>query len=270
MVNITLVGCGHYARDIVYPIYAKHPMCKVKATISPNSILPGQGAMCFKSVKEWVDVFGAPNEDDVFDMCVFAGVLNPLIQELCDVGARKFILPKPIADIVTRLMGTHYLKAKYGADMLVASQYWYDSELYSTIKSNHDILMILMEQEFDNKKYNAFNSFLPHALQICHSAGCGLGARPVISADFKSIRILGGNLRPVEIGIRSDSKESRRVVSAGRAFVDLLNRHTPFENMIDSMIRHFAGEAVPVLDVYGYRPIAIQYLELVRQAGYYI
>ena len=267
-INVTLVGAGHYARDLAYPLYSKNPRCNVKATISPHSSIPG--VPVFKSVQEWEDCYGRAKEDDVFDMCVFADAINPLLFAIAEIGGKKFVLPKPISEDVTDLLRLFSLRDKYNAEIYVASQWFYENEIYEKSKWERGIVKIIFEESFENDNYGAFNSFLPHALQMCHSMyieGFGKTYFPNRPSK-KRFEIWTGIVRPVIIEINLGCHRKTRTIRIGKTEYNLLGRHEPFTIMIDSMVKGFCGEPVIIQTLDNYYPIAKQYLDIKKNAGF--
>jgi len=236
--NVTLVGAGHYARDLIYPKYKASDKWNVKATISPHSSIPGVPA--FKTIEEWYNAFGNPEGYDVFDLCVFAEEILYLIDDFWPAGAIKFILPKPIADDREDLNEIIEITRKNNLSVVVASQFWYDRELIEKVEEAETIEFEFGEKK-DNPKYNKWNTFLPHALQIACKRNEPFKWYVPDNRPFDSFRILRIN---------------------GKEEIDLRNRGDLLAVMVDGFYNYFMGYDGAAQSLREYLPIARRYLEI--------
>ena len=76
--DVTIVGAGHYARNLIGPKYLKSQYAQLKAVLSPSvseeTVLRSalSGVPLFRNSSEWVETNGVATIDDVFDLCVHA------------------------------------------------------------------------------------------------------------------------------------------------------------------------------------------------------
>ena len=98
MINITIVGAGSYGSKIAEK-YQKFSDVSIKAVVShsrPKSA-PLSEISLVSSATEWKKKFKIPGENDVFDICVHQNILVDVLKDFVKIGAKNFILPKPIA-----------------------------------------------------------------------------------------------------------------------------------------------------------------------------
>lgn len=232
--NVTLVGAGHYARDLIYPKYKAHPGWNVKATISPHSSIPGVRA--FVSVAEWESCYGTAKADDVFDLCLFPYLLPAMVRIVGAIGVEKIILPKPIAEDVDSLSRLCQAIADFGIKAVVASQWCYDIELRRKLYGENKVRFVF-SQRFKSKQQDLVNAFLPHAMQLCRYT------RGDIKIDFK----------------RGPEKIRKVRINKGRS-IDLVKRGDLLKDMVDDFYQHFAHGRSCGLSLHNYLPVAQMYL----------
>lgn len=182
--NVTVVGAGHYARNIVGPKYAARPQCRLRAVISPRMGLAELANTSLgnlplvRSPAEWKTRFGVPSSDDLFDLCVHVDSILPSVEQLLDIGASKFVLPKPIATRADDLHTLERLVATSGVWATVASQ-WHYSEVTRSLRTaahaagSLTTVSAVFSQNFTQHqlmRYSPATALLPHMLQILHTA----------------------------------------------------------------------------------------------------
>ncbi len=176
MVNITIVGAGAYGERITTK-YKKFETAQVKAVISrtkPKSSV-FSGVPFFISAIAWKNQFGAPGNKDVFDICVHHYLLISLLEDFIAIGAKNFILPKPIALNKKELLKIQNLVSRHKLKILVASQWHYSSlvgEVVDFVKKNKkeiSSVKIVFSRSFEGARKKILTpktAFLPHILQI--------------------------------------------------------------------------------------------------------
>ncbi|MBI4010659.1 MAG: hypothetical protein HY361_05790, partial [Candidatus Aenigmarchaeota archaeon] len=101
LVYVTIVGAGHYGKDLVAPKYKNNKFCKIKAVISPHvkrEVLSKSALATvplYRTVDEWYGNTGSVLPTHVFDLCVHYDALRDLVVKLVKIGARNFVFPKP-------------------------------------------------------------------------------------------------------------------------------------------------------------------------------
>lgn len=198
MVHVTIVGAGIYGSRIAEK-YKRFNNVKIRAVIShskPKSEV-FLGIPFKKSATGWANNFGTPDQNDVFDICVHQNILIRILNEFVNIGAKNFILPKPIALNKKELDSIQKLISQYDLKVVVASQ-WHYSELVKRVgeflkknKNRVSQVDMVFSRPFNSARKNIYNSktaFLPHIIQILQ--------------DLKLIR---DNSHPI-IGCVSDEK----------------------------------------------------------------
>lgn len=176
MINITVVGAGvHGARMALK--YGNLEDARVRAVVSPHApALPAFAEVpFFVSASAWKRKFGKPATTDVFDLCVHQVFLISVLKEFVKIGAKSFVLPKPIALTHDELSEIKKLAQKHALDIVVASQ-WYDAMLVEKIaafvrkhKKSVASVAITFSRPADaarTTKYSPHTMLLPHMLQI--------------------------------------------------------------------------------------------------------
>jgi DNA-directed RNA polymerase subunit RPC12/RpoP len=184
VIQITIVGAGHYARSIVARKYAECPRCSLRAVITPRvtSVLlretPLGGLPLARTATEWRSQFATPGDHDLFDLCVHPAVLLPALRSLVEIGARLFVLPKPLATTQQQLDSITALVHGCGARVAVASQ-WHYSRVTAAVREAAATLTSPLRIEMDFSQqfapsqlahYTPKTALLPHMLQILHTA----------------------------------------------------------------------------------------------------
>ena len=179
MIQITIAGAGYYGTQIAQK-YKKFQQIKLKAVVSKNKIIEKNAGTFldvpfFISAKMWKNQFGIPTKLDVFDLCVHQNILLKLLGEFIDIGAKNFILPKPLVLTGKELDLLQHLVIKHDLNIVVSSQWHYSSiikEIQDFVKKNRSKIShvdINFSRSFTQdrvQKYTAMSAFLPHMLQI--------------------------------------------------------------------------------------------------------
>jgi hypothetical protein len=230
MINITIVGAGAFG-GMMADKYGKSKMARLKAVVSPHK--PDSGRFpdmpYFDSAAGWRRNFGKPGSGDVFDLCVHADVLINVLKEFVAIGAKNFILPKPVVLNRKDLGEIEKLEAENGLKMLVSSQ-WYYSEISRRIgkfiKDNRGRISrvdVGFSRSFEPSRkgrYTAITAFLPHIVQMLVDHGLVSKKTPLViqnvSDDLLKMRYMSGK---TAINVVSDlSSEKRREIM--RVFLD--------------------------------------------------
>lgn len=182
---ITIVGAGQYGRNLVAPKYKKMPYIELKSIISPTirkqdldksalTNLP-----IYKSATEW-KYNQALSSQDVFDLAVHCHILPKVVEELANIGAKKFIFPKPMAITKQQLNQLTKLKADFNLNIAIASQWHYSNltkRLKQLVRKNRKKitkLECIFAQNYEPtrlKKYTPTTALLPHILEVLYSIG---------------------------------------------------------------------------------------------------
>ena len=187
-IDITIVGAGHYGRELITPLYKKNKRCSLKAVISPTiekEVLKGselEYLPLFRNIIEWRETMGESTISDLFDLSVHPHLLPGLVEELAAIGAKNFVFPKPVARNGEDLKKLSALKRQYGLCIVVASQWHYSEvttklkELIEKISKESVITKIYFDwsQSMSRRQLNIYtpaSALLPHMLQIIHSIG---------------------------------------------------------------------------------------------------
>lgn len=290
--NITIVGAGHYGRNLIAPIYASLPRVRFQAIISPHirsetlEKTPLAGVPILRSFKEWRRLFGTPTHEDVFDLCVHHPILPELLKKLSEIGGTRCILPKPVAIMQRNWDVINQISKKHALQCAVASQ-WYYARLtktlaaaYKTLAQKTPVRRIAMEcsQEFTPTQlmhYSPISGFLPHMLQILSSIGIPLAALGERTATRKNLRYEIKYGRPVPISMVTDMGPRPHAAQKVRTVRVFTKKNVPAleanfykieENILLTMTKKilvaFAEETVPfaenreVLSLENYGPIA--------------
>ncbi len=184
MIQVSIVGVGHYARSIVARKYRECVGCRLKGLISPNaeqSVLDGTalaGLPLARTAEEWARIHGPPGDSDVFDLCVHPDAIMQALPPLASLGARRFVLPKPLATSRTELSAIVEFVAAERLVVAVASQ-WHYSSVTAAVRDAVAAMPrpLRVEAEFSQpftpqqlKSYTPYTALLPHILQILHSS----------------------------------------------------------------------------------------------------
>ena len=301
MIRVTIVGAGHYARSIVSKKYTECPRCSLRSVISPRAMpaalleTPLAGLPLSRDAAEWRAQHGEPAVHDLFDLCVHPAALLPALRPLVEIGARSFVLPKPLATTHAGLDAIRAVLRDCGARAAVASQ-WHYSQVTAAVREATAQLArpLRIEMDFSQRfepsqldRYTPHTALLPHMLQIVHTAGLWRPAQKDSIVRRESPTHFGAEITATSCGseilLNTDigSAERRRVVTvidtAGhRIEADFLGvfrdsvpakypavvidgrREDIAEDNIAVMVRHeIAGflDAAPYLDLDGYLPV---------------
>ncbi len=218
-IQITIVGAGNYG-TLVFSKYKKNKNAEIKSIITPNktksqlkkaSII---GIPLYRSPKKWKKSYGKPSKVDVFDLCVHVKVLSNTLEQLVKIGARNFILPKPVAINSKDLQKITQLINDNDLNVVIASQWYYASlvknlrSLVNEIKNDISKIELSFSQKFSGKRalsYTPTTALLPHMLQIVYSMGIFNVEKDlnINHLSNKSILITGKN-RKIKLSIESD------------------------------------------------------------------
>jgi predicted dehydrogenase len=185
VIRVTIVGAGHYARSIVSRKYAECPLASLHGVISPRSPTerllgtPLERLPLSRSAADWLRLNGAPDDRDLFDLCVHPDSILPALRPLVDAGARLFVLPKPLATTRAGLDEVVEFIRRAGLRVAVASQ-WHYSRVTGTLRETAATLRRPLQVEMDFSQrfdavqrdhYTPYTALLPHMLQVLHTAG---------------------------------------------------------------------------------------------------
>lgn len=176
MININIIGAGAYGSKIVQK-YKKFSDVSIKSIISNKKSKSSQFLKIsfVASANEWKQKFKTPKKNDIFDICVHQNILIKILKDFVKIGAKNFILPKPIALSKRELQEIQSLAIRNKLKIAVSSQ-WYYSDILNKIrefikKNRNEIssVNIVFSRDFDldrQRKYNSKTAFLPHIIQI--------------------------------------------------------------------------------------------------------
>jgi hypothetical protein len=176
MISITIVGAGVHGTRMADK-YRKFPRAMLKAVVSRSKpTAPTWGGVPFFTLaKGWKKEFGTPSRHDVFELVVHQDILLSILKDFVAIGAKNFILPKPVAMTSAELTEIETLVSRNKLKVLVASQWHYSAfipQIANFIKKNKkDIasVEVVFARLFEGDRahtYTPANAFLPHALQI--------------------------------------------------------------------------------------------------------
>ncbi|PIR41927.1 MAG: hypothetical protein COV30_01100 [Candidatus Yanofskybacteria bacterium CG10_big_fil_rev_8_21_14_0_10_37_15] len=225
MTHITIVGSGAYGTKIAEK-YKRFNDVKIRAVISrskPRSDVFFDIPFMISAI-EWKSNFGAPSKNDVFDICVHQNILIGVLSSLIHIGARNFILPKPIALNKEELDHIQKLTLQYKLKVLIASQ-WHYSDLVKKIaefleNNRHKTsqIEIVFSRLFDSNRkslYSAQTAFLPHIIQILHDLKLiknnSYPTIECVSNEKIKIRYTGNKLIRAESNIAGDRSASLKI-----------------------------------------------------------
>lgn len=219
MLKITIVGAGAYGTRIAGK-YKKFKTAQVKAVVSRHKPISESffGVPFFREAATWKKKFGAPQKTDVFDLCVHNAILIDILEDFIAIGAKNFILPKPIALNKKDLLRIQKIASRHKLKILVASQ-WHYSGLVSQIgdfvkknKSKISSVDIVFSRSFEVSRKNVYTTataFLPHILQILCDVGISPGKSNLKILNWSDSKITLKYCEKIEVNIVSDlvSKE---------------------------------------------------------------
>ncbi len=181
--NITIVGAGHYGFMIAKK-YLKKPEISLIGIITRNVNKKNPKELehipLFNSLTAWENKFGKPKENDVFDLCIHENILIQELEKLVEIGAKNFILPKPIALTKGRLDKILEIIKKNELNIVISSQ-WQYATLTQKIKAGYigvskkekikEIKIIFGKKPEPERKYHSpLTAFLPHIFEIIHTS----------------------------------------------------------------------------------------------------
>jgi len=176
MIQITIVGAGVHGMRMA-EVYGRFPGARIRAIVSKSRPLPehhGAGPLV-RSAEEWQTRFGRPSQNDVFDLCVHTDILLGVLSDFAAIGAKKFILPKPVVLTGHDLSRLEGLRRRYRLDIVVASQWHYASitKIVRDFMRKNRRKISRVELTYSGKisgerssRYTPLSAYLPHALQI--------------------------------------------------------------------------------------------------------
>src|SRR3989344_2589330 len=286
MIDITIVGAGVHGTRMVGK-YKKCKVARVRAVVSNRQPATEvwAGVPFFVSAKEWKKHFGKPDKKDVFDINVHQDALLQLIKEFVNIGAKNFILPKPIALQHADLTTLNVLRERHKLNILIASQ-WHYSSLVSTIarfirknKKNIKLVNINFSAPVGSERHsNATRSFLPHILQILTDISLVDAISVPLIEHLSEKKIKFHYTGDIAVHVESDLTVPTRtllleVYLKGEnkpAFVaNFATEHTRedvLEKMIAQTVHHFEKPAKikSVLTLSSYQPIAEQLVRILE------
>lgn len=278
MIDITIVGAGVHGTRMAGK-YKKCKATRVRAVVSNRqpTAEAWAGVPFFVSAKEWGKRFSKPGPKDVFDMNVHHNVLLSLIKEFVSIGARNFILPKPIALRRADLVALNVLARRHKLNLLVASQ-WHYSSLVDDIarfirKNKKDISRVdvtfsaLVGPE---RRSNAGSAFLPHILQILTDISLVDATSIPLVEDISEKKIKFHYAVGIPVHAESDLTVPKRMLllkvylkdkNKPALVADFATEHLRedvLEKMIAHTVRHFEKPATmsTALTLSVYQPVA--------------
>jgi hypothetical protein len=212
--KVVIVGYGHYARDLIIPAYLRYD--GIDVSIFGKRTWPA-----------------AVNEDYVFDVCVCPNDICEVVSWLAWCGAKKIILPKPIATNEKDYDWLISFSKRHALKIAVASQWAYDFTLIDAMKTAKSVKFLFRDRMF-NRGYTIYDAFAPHVLHLCHMA----------------------NIEPVaEYREMSDTTKERTVTIDGKD-IDMTKRPDLFRPMITDFIQYFCFNSDIINSLDNYLPIA--------------
>lgn len=284
MIDITIVGAGVHGTRMAGK-YRKCKATRVRAVVSNKQPTAEAlaGAPFFVSAKEWRKRFGKPGHKDVFDMNVHHNVLLSLAKEFVSIGARNFILPKPIALRHADLVAFNVLARRHKLNLLVASQWHYSSLVSDTArfirKNKKDISRVdiaFSAPVGPERRSNAGSAFLPHILQILTDVSLVDATSVPLIEDISEKKIKFHYAVGIPVHAESDLTVSKRTLTLKVYLKDKIKpalvadfatehlREDVLEKMIAHTVRHFEKPAKvsAALTLSAYQPVAEQLVRL--------
>jgi hypothetical protein len=218
--SISIIGAGAYGSRIAQK-YTHFPDVTLKAVVSRHK--PEQAS--FKNVPfvtsaaEWKKKFKSPEKNDIFDLCIHQNILTKIMEEFIKIGARNFILPKPITLSRTELDHIKKLSVKHALNITVASQWHYSgiiTEISRFIKKNSTHISridITFSRSFDEKRlevYTPHTAFVPHIVQILHTLGLITAETGTIVENMSDTKLRIKYIGAYNIHAESDIRASQR------------------------------------------------------------
>lgn len=248
LLNITIIGAGHYGFMIAKK-YLKKPEISLTGIITRNinKKIPKELAdvAFFSSMADWETRYGKPTKDDVFDLCVHENILIQELEKLTIMGAKNFILPKPIALTKNRLNKILEIIKKNKLNIVVSSQWQYATltqeiaKLYNALKKKEKIkeIKILFGKipEPERKYHSPITTFLPHILEIVHTS-------KVLDIQKTSFKIKESNSNKIVLNglVKSNIRVSIEANLAHTKKEQIMEIYTD-KNLKPSIVINFTG-----------------------------
>ncbi len=306
MLNITIVGAGSYGARIAEK-YAAHADVLLKSIVSRRA--PRDGILSVlpyaATAGAWRKRFGKPSAGDVFDLCVHQPILAAVLADFATIGAKNFILPKPLALTNADLSHIETLARKHALRIMVASQWHYAALTrdVATFAAKHKSQIARVEIEFSRaaapaqkKRYTPATALLPHMLQILLDTKLiAANAKPTVQAwsdDAIALRYPG----KIEVTARSNLAHTRRIerlriyfagqkkpalvadfagVATRQGFTTALTttgkprkiRQDILEAMLGPMLKAFTNKHDTALTLKRYLPVARQQIRVMEETA---
>ncbi len=188
IIEITIIGSGHYAIDLISKEYTRNNNCVIKAVIAnsydKNKVenSPLKNVPFFKDLTEWKTKFGKADSNDLFDLCVHENSVLDIVKELVKTGAKNIILPKPLPLAKKSIDQLLTIQKEKNTNMFVASQWHYCDILDKTrlilnkLKKDNKLKKVTVDfsQTFSEehlRKYSVVTALLPHMIQVLSKIG---------------------------------------------------------------------------------------------------
>lgn len=284
MIDITIVGAGVHGTRMAGK-YKKSKTVHVRAVVSrqqPTAEI-WAGMPFFVSAKAWRKYFGKPGPKDVFDINVHPDALLPLIQKLVKIGAKNFILPKPIALRRADLAALNGMVQRYTLNVLVASQWRYSSlvgDIARFIRKNKKDISrvdITFSAPVGPERHSSAGiAFLPHMVQILTDVSLVDATSIPLIEEISEKKIKFHYAGGIPVHAESDLtvfkrtlllkvylKAKRKPALVGNFATEHL-REDVLEKMIAHTVRHFEKSATMsiALTLSAYQPVAEQFLRV--------
>lgn len=223
MIHVTIVGAGAYGALIANK-YKKCKAVDIRAVVSrrkPASELFADRPF-FHSAAGWKKSFGSPGNDDFFDLCVHQPELIAVLKDFVVIGAKNFILPKPIALTAKELSQIENLVAEHKLKVLISSQWHYSAlvkQITSFIKKNKAKIAsveINFSRSFEGhrqKIYTATTAFLPHMVQILLDTSLIKNKSPITISDYSKTKVKITYPGKINVNLGSDLTVKTRTES---------------------------------------------------------
>lgn len=284
MIDITIVGAGVHGTRMADK-YKKFKTVRLRAVVSTRQPTAEAWAEVpfFVSAKEWGKHFGKPGKKDVFDMNVHQDILLPLIKEFVKIGAKNFILPKPIAFRHAELVALSGVAKRHTLNILVASQWHYSSlvgDIARFVRKNRGNIsratITFSAPVGPERRSNAWRAFLPHIMQILTDVSLVDTASTPLVEHISEEKIKFHYAGDISMHAESDLTVPERVQllriylkdkSKPALVADFATEHLRedvLEKMITHIVRHFEKPARvrAALTLSAYQPVAEQFVRL--------
>ncbi len=221
MVHITIVGAGVHGTRMAGK-YATFKTARLKAVVSRHKPVAKvfSDVPFFGSASAWKKKFGAPDKSDVFDVCVHHDVLIGVLEDFIAIGAKNFILPKPVSLTKGELSHLRRLASRHKLNVLIASQWHYSGlveKVGEFVKKNRNKISsvdVVFSRTFEPARKGSFTpatAFLPHILQILNDTGLWRGELVLQISQWSDSKIRIKYCGKTEIRIESDLTSKERI-----------------------------------------------------------